>query len=612
MTTFDDATDTADLDDLFGEDSDMFPQGEDDLFVDGDDAELQLDADPEQSENAADSWKVLIVDDEPEIHKVTTLALDGVRYMDRPLTYISAYSATEAEDIVKQHDDIAMILLDVVMEEDDSGLKFVHFVRQEMANHFVRIILRTGQPGQAPEESVIVDYDINDYKSKVELTDTKLFSAVVTALRSYQHLQIIEENRQQLKIFSDAAYQFVPVEFLQRLQKKSLIDIRLGDFIQMPMSILFSDIRSFTTLSESMTPRDNFTFLNSYLHKMEPIIQEHSGFIDKYLGDGIMALFDNADHAAQAAMTMIQALRTFNREQEEKGLTTIDVGYGINSGVVALGTVGGFKRMDGTVISNSVNLAARIEGLTKLYGVNTLVSEFTYLQLSAQQRKYSRFLDIVSVKGKNQLVCIFELFAADPEPLRDQKLQSSRTVADALVLLQSGMVPEAQNMLLECLAKNPTDQPLEVFIERCEELIRCPINQGDLLGQSLTELKLKSEQWSDESNALLEKIDASRKQWLEDHHEEGSTALLQFMATHAQTLFPDEEAAMEASGYPNFAVHKKHHKSFRERLRQLADIRASVGESVFAVLLLSQALDWFFSHIATRDAQYARFLQKNS
>jgi response regulator RpfG family c-di-GMP phosphodiesterase len=151
-------------------------------------------------------WKVLIVDDEPEVHAVTKLALGDFVFQDKDLEFISAFDGEQAKQIFSEHDDIAVVLLDVVMETDDAGLKVAEFIRNDANNHFTRIILRTGQPGQAPERDVIINYDINDYKSKTELTSQKLFTVVIAALRSYRDIIVIEENRKGLeKIISASA-----------------------------------------------------------------------------------------------------------------------------------------------------------------------------------------------------------------------------------------------------------------------------------------------------------------------------------------------------------------------------------------------------------------------
>ncbi|HLO77709.1 MAG TPA: diguanylate cyclase [Magnetospirillum sp.] len=144
-------------------------------------------------------WPLLIVDDDPEVHSVTRLALSKIRYKHRPLEFLSAYSAAEAEAILGERRDVAVVLLDVVMETDDAGLRLVRRIRDHLGNKAIRIILRTGQPGQAPEERVIVDYDINDYKSKTELTAQKLFTTIIASLRAFEDITALETGRRGLQ-----------------------------------------------------------------------------------------------------------------------------------------------------------------------------------------------------------------------------------------------------------------------------------------------------------------------------------------------------------------------------------------------------------------------------
>ena len=141
------------------------------------------------------NWQLLIVDDEEEVHVVTKLALRDVVYQGRGISFISAYSGLQAKEILEQSNDIALVLLDVVMETDDAGLRVARYIREELNNQLVRIVLRTGQPGQAPERQVIVEYDINDYKSKTELTAQRLFTTIIASFRSYRDLLAIERNR---------------------------------------------------------------------------------------------------------------------------------------------------------------------------------------------------------------------------------------------------------------------------------------------------------------------------------------------------------------------------------------------------------------------------------
>ena len=145
-------------------------------------------------------WKVLVVDDEPAIHQVTKLALRNISVFGRPLSLISALSAQGAREVLAKHSDIAVILLDVVMESEQAGLELVRHIREELGNTSVRIVLRTGQPGQAPERRVMIDYDINDYKEKTELTANKLFTALTASIRTYRDMNALECCRQGLKL----------------------------------------------------------------------------------------------------------------------------------------------------------------------------------------------------------------------------------------------------------------------------------------------------------------------------------------------------------------------------------------------------------------------------
>jgi len=164
-------------------------QDDDDFFAPEDNA----------NEQQLDAWEMLIVDDEEDVHQVTQFALSNYVFQGKRLAMINAYSAEEAKTRLQQHPDIAIIILDVVMETNDAGLKLVEYIRDALRNRFVRIILRTGQPGYAPEQEVILKYDINDYQNKTELSKTKFFTVVTAGLRSYSDMITIESYRQHLE-----------------------------------------------------------------------------------------------------------------------------------------------------------------------------------------------------------------------------------------------------------------------------------------------------------------------------------------------------------------------------------------------------------------------------
>ncbi len=173
----------------------------------------------DEANTPSNTWKVLIVDDEPEIHVVTKLALSDFRFMDMGIEFLSAHSGKEAKVLLNQHSDIALVLLDVVMETDDAGLQVADFIRKQSNNPFTRIILRTGQPGQAPERQVVLNYDINDYKSKTELTAQKLFTTVVSSLRSYNDIIQLEQSRRALELVINSSSQLFRVQDIESFMR---------------------------------------------------------------------------------------------------------------------------------------------------------------------------------------------------------------------------------------------------------------------------------------------------------------------------------------------------------------------------------------------------------
>ncbi len=175
--------------------------------------------------STARKWKVAVIDDDPAVHEGTRFALSDYELHGQTLEILSAYSATEGRSLMRDHPDIAAVLLDVIMETDAAGLDLVEYIRNELHNETVRIILRTGQPGQAPERHVIVQYDINDYKAKTELTADKLFTSLTAALRSYQQLERMVQTRRGLEIIIDAASTLYDFKSMQRLAEGVLTQL---------------------------------------------------------------------------------------------------------------------------------------------------------------------------------------------------------------------------------------------------------------------------------------------------------------------------------------------------------------------------------------------------
>jgi class 3 adenylate cyclase len=276
----------------------------------------------------------------------------------------------------------------------------------------------------------------------------------------------LERYLSNIRRLTESYYRFVPRQFLDILGKSSYTEIELGDQVEREMTVMFSDIRSFTTLSEQMTPRENFNFINNYLGMMEPLIRKNHGFIDKFIGDAIMALFDDSPvNAVNAAIEMRNNLRLVNQVSGIPG--EVDFGVGIHCGRLMLGIVGGTGRMDGTVISDAVNLASRLEGLTKTYGCSIIISQDALDRLPQGHGYRIRLLDDARVKGKNKSVQIYEVIDGEPEPQRALKTLSMDTFAKAVALYHQGAYGLALDEFTKIIADNPKDAASIMYAERC-------------------------------------------------------------------------------------------------------------------------------------------------
>ena len=214
-----------------------------------------------------DVWKVLIVDDEVEVHAVTRLVLENFVFEEKKIELISVYSAEEAKKILKKQADIALVLLDVVMERSDAGLRLVRYIREELGNKLVRIILRTGQPGAAPESRVIVEYDINDYKEKTELTAQKLLTTVITAIRSYRDLLIIEMNKNGLEKIIQASPEIFRMQSMQNFAAGVLM--QLTAMLKLSDNSLYLKVSSFAATGSKTGVIDILAATGSFAAKPE-------------------------------------------------------------------------------------------------------------------------------------------------------------------------------------------------------------------------------------------------------------------------------------------------------------------------------------------------------
>lgn len=265
---------------------------------------------------------------------------------------------------------------------------------------------------------------------------------------------------------------FVPFQFLQALNRTNITEVHLGDSVRKEMSIFFSDIRGFTRLIERMQPEETLSFVNEYLAAAEPAIHESGGFVDTYLGDGIMALFDHgADSAVRAAIAMHRALHLYSEARRARGLDGVRTGIGINTGTVTIGTLGGPNALKCGVVGDPVNLASRIEGLTKRYSAAILISEHTFHALRDPTVYTIRRVGRVQVMGKVAPVGIYEVIDGDPEPLRAQKAATREMMERALDLYDARRPEEALDLFKQSMAAAPDDVVPQLFVSTCRTLV---------------------------------------------------------------------------------------------------------------------------------------------
>jgi class 3 adenylate cyclase len=416
---------------------------------------------------------IVCIDDEPMIlsslKRQLKAALGDEFEIETAVGGIDALELMEA--LLEEGSEVALVISDYIMPDmkGDEVLKLIHQVSPQTLK-----IMLTGQASLEGVTNAINSARLYRYIAK-PWQNEDLNLTVKEALKSYlndkkleeQNIALLEIN-QELAELNRSLSRFVPDQFLQLLDKKSITDIKLGDAVQKEMSVLFSDIRSFTSLSETMTPEDNFKFINGYLSRMEPAIIENRGFIDKYVGDGLMALFSNdADDAVKAGVTMLKILTEYNKTRTRPERPPIKIGIGINTGNLMLGTVGGQYRIDGTVISDAVNLASRLEALTKAYGVSLLISHYTLSQMQEPMNYALRLIDRVRVKGKSKKIAVFEVFEADPPSVRATKLATKPIFEKALFRYYQGNIEQAVQLLSDCLQIDPSDRVAEIYLERC-------------------------------------------------------------------------------------------------------------------------------------------------
>ncbi|MCJ8269672.1 MAG: response regulator, partial [Psychrosphaera sp.] len=388
---------------------------------------------------------VLLVDDEPINLQVLKNHFIGFNYH-----ITTALSGEQALNHVSGEVRFDLVLLDVMMPKM-SGYEVASKIRETHKAHELPIIMLTAK-NQVADLVEGFSCGANDYLAKP-------FSKDELLARIKTQLNLVNIN--------SASARFFPSEFLSMLSRDSIVDVRLGDQIQSEMTILFLDIRAFTLLSENMTPKENFDFLNEYLSYVIPSINDNKGFIDKYIGDAVMALFPVcADDAVKAAVAILRRVEQYNELRIERDQQTISIGIGLHTGNLMLGTIGNDQRMDGTVISDAVNLASRLEGLTKTYGTSLVISERCFEKLSPDHPFNHRSLGRVQVKGKDKVIGVIEIMDGESEQVLDAKKATLESFERGLKNYFDRDFEESARAFKQVLKLNPNDQTALMYHKR--------------------------------------------------------------------------------------------------------------------------------------------------
>lgn len=313
----------------------------------------------------------------------------------------------------------------------------------------------------------------NSFQPQILLDVAARSDALGELAQVFSHMvQTVKAREQELEKLLQAYGRFVPDEFLQFLGKQSMVDFQLGDHVSKEMAIMFSDMRSFTTMAEQMTPQENFDFINNYLQQISPEIRKHNGFIVKYIGDGVMAVFpDGVDDAIQAGIMKLEQLQKYNQSRKINGDIPLKIGIGIHVGDTMVGIIGDANRMQADALSDHVNLTARLEGLTKYYGVSLLISGDVVQRLSQPEKYHIRFLDRAIVKGRQEAISVCEVLDVEVEPVRSLKIQTLPIFEEGLQEYCQGNFANALVCFEQIVALNPDDKPSQLYLKRIQSLL---------------------------------------------------------------------------------------------------------------------------------------------
>lgn len=419
--------------------------------------------------NLEPCWKILVITNNTVFDSFIKETCANFVFEQKNILLLQATSASEAAQILEQTLDISLMILDLDIGDSASNLKLIKSIRKNLNNFFLRIILYANSSDNEISKTDIFNYDIHNFLFKSNL-DSKFFINITkTALKNFQHFHYAEEEKKQLQSIADSANRFVPYMFLSLLNKKNITEAHLSDYIEKELTILFLDIRSFSAISEFVTPFETFKLINDCMSYLEPIIIEHGGFIDKYIGDAVMALFPKkADDAVNAGIKLLQSLEEYNYSRIIKQEVPIKVGIGINTGTVVLGVVGFHERTDCTVIGDAVNVAERIEKTNKEYDSNLIISEQTFLALADSEQFAYRSLGKIHISGKKRMIKVYEIFNADIEEIVKLKKETKIEFETAVSFFHASNFSKAHKIFLDILKRNRHDHAVKFFLNQID------------------------------------------------------------------------------------------------------------------------------------------------
>ena len=323
----------------------------------------------------------------------------------------------------------------------------------------------------------LVQYTAGDLKLLTTLA-LQSSAAIESSLLFEKNIRESREREEAMRLVNEITGKFVPYEFIGALGHKLLTDVKLGDQVEKVVTVLFSDIRDFTTISEQMTPDENFRFVCSFNERMGPVIRKNNGFINQYLGDAIMAIFPgSAFDALSAAIEMQQEVAKLNMIRQINSQPIIQIGVGMHTGPLIMGITGDADRMDATTISDTVNTASRLESLTKNFKANIILSDASLKQIANKEDFRLRYLGPVQLKGKHQSIHIHECFNSDPAHNLEKKIRTLPVFNEGVSLYLNNIFSEAAISFQKVIDDNPDDHTAKIFLSNAQSYIESSISK---------------------------------------------------------------------------------------------------------------------------------------